>query len=153
MAKFSSLSATPRDSQPSENNRQRPNLGPFRQHQRLPRSTRSARVGPRGNTSSSRARAAIPRGPSASRPRCYLTSNGCLSRPSARRSHSGKARRSAPSLWQRPGWDIALSETELCRRFGGLLGELVFAPFPAWDFDGARRLDHRQQHTEHDKDD
>jgi hypothetical protein len=48
---------------------------------------------------------------------------------------------------------VTLDAFQLCRRFGGLLGELVFAPFPAWDFDGARRLDHRQQHTEHDKDD
>jgi len=48
---------------------------------------------------------------------------------------------------------VTLNAFQLCRRFGGLLGELVFASFPAWDFDGERRLDHRQQHTEHDKDD
>jgi len=38
------------------------NVGPSRQRPRLPRITRSARVGPRGNTNSSRARAAIPKG-------------------------------------------------------------------------------------------
>jgi hypothetical protein len=37
------------------------NIGPFRQRRRLPRSTRLALVAPRTSTSTSRARAAIPR--------------------------------------------------------------------------------------------
>ena len=56
------------------------NVGPFRYRPRLPRSTRSAPVDPRGNISSSRGRVAIRRAPNGSRRRLPLDLKRALER-------------------------------------------------------------------------